>query len=68
MVEHLDQASAFDCRVPLLPELRGRDDGFPCIEKSRFVRGRHFKDHSIHVLARLCRLAVNNHVRQFGVR
>ena len=67
MVEHLDEVGTFNCRVPLLPELWGRDDGFPSIKKGRFIRSKHVKNHSVHVLARLCRLAVDDNVCQFGV-
>lgn len=67
MVKHLNEVGAFDGRVPLLPELRSRDDGFPSIEKGRFICGRYVKSHSIHVLPRLCRLAVDDDVRQLWV-
>lgn len=67
MVKHLNEVGALDCRVPLLPELRGREDGFPSVEKGRFICSRHVENHSVHVLARLCRLAVDDDVRQLGV-
>lgn len=67
MVEHLDEVGAFDCRVPLLPELRGRDNGFPSVKRGRFICGRHIEKHSIHVLTRLRCLPVDDDVRQVWV-